>query len=37
MNRITRLFGSCSWDWARENNGEHWVSRPNDHVSPRRD
>jgi len=22
---------------ARENSGEHWFSRPSEHVSPRRD
>jgi len=31
------LFG-CVWvAVARENSGEHWFSRPSEHVSPRRD
>jgi len=41
------LMRTCEWYYwtigdllcvcAGENSGEHWFSRPNEHVSPRRD
>jgi len=34
---IFEPFGDLLNVCARENNGEHWFSRPSEHVSPRRD
>ncbi|QCD92900.1 hypothetical protein DEO72_LG5g969 [Vigna unguiculata] len=36
MKCLIEMFGSCLWVVARENSGEHWFSRPSEHVSPKR-